>query len=258
MEREYDWSSAHHFADLESPEVVGRSAGARAARRVGARQAASTRAFVLFEPRMAVSLIGHLLGAINGQAVVRKSSFLAGRMDDQIANAALSLTDDPFIARGSGSRPYDGEGRGDGALTLVEAGVLKAWLLDLATARELSLQSNGRAGRGTGSHPSPASTNVLVSPGNLTPEALMRKAGRGLLVTQLMGRGANLVNGDYSRGASGFWFENGEIRYPVGEITIAGNLAGMLMDIEPGNDVDRRERIACPTLLAGEMTIAGK
>ncbi|MGE0231328.1 MAG: TldD/PmbA family protein [Flavobacteriaceae bacterium] len=257
MEREYDWSSARHLSDLRSPEDVGRVAGKRAADRIGARQGPSGRVPVIFEPRMARSLIGHLLGAINGAAIARKSSFLTGRMDEPIASAALSVTDDPFIPRGSASRPFDGDGRSDGRLTLLEEGVLRAWLLDLAAARELSLAPNGRAVRGTGGHPSPSATNVLVSGGAETPEALMQRAGRGLLVTQLMGRGANLVNGDYSRGASGFWFENGRIQYPVNEITIAGNLGEMLASIIPANDVDESDRIACPSLMTGDMTIAG-
>lgn len=257
MEREYGWSSARHLADLRTPEDVGREAGRRAAARAGSQQGPSGRVPVIFEPRMARSLIGHLLGAINGAAIARKSSFLTDRIGEQIASSALTLTDDPFLPRGAASRPFDGDGRSDGPMTLLENGVLKTWLLDLAAARELSLTPNGRAARGTGGHPSPSATNVLVAPGTDSAEALMQRAGRGLLVTQLMGRGANLINGDYSRGASGFWFDNGEIQYPVNEVTIAGNLSEMLHAIVPGADVDESDRIACPSLLIGELTIAG-
>ena len=257
MEREYDWTSARHLADLRSPEEIGREAGLRAASRIDSRQGPSGRFPVIFEPRMARSLIGHLLGAINGAAIARKSSFLTDRIGEQIASAALSIADDPFLPRGGASRPFDGDGRSDGQIALLEKGVLRTWLLDLAAARELSLTPNGRASRGTGGHPSPSATNVRVAPGSDSPEALMKSAGRGLLVTQLMGRGANLINGDYSRGASGFWFDNGEIQHPVNEITIAGNLGDMLVSLVPGADVDDSERIACPSLMTGELTIAG-
>lgn len=257
MERDYDFCSRLHFADLEAPEVIGRRAGERAVKRLNSRRVKTGVFPVVFDPRVARGLAGALASAINGAAVARKTSFLKDKMGQQIASAGITVTDEPLRRRGPSSRPFDGEGVQGEKLVPVESGVLMCWLLSTSTARELRLETNGRGVR-SGSSVTPASTNFAIEPGESTPEELIGAIKSGFYVTELFGHGANLITGDYSRGAAGFWIENGEIAYPVSEITIASNLKEMFMRMVPANDLDRNFGIAAPTLLIEGMTVAGE
>ncbi|MEF2073885.1 TldD/PmbA family protein [Consotaella aegiceratis] len=256
MQRDYDFDSRIHFADLDAAEAIGRRAGERAVGRLNPGKAATGRMPVIFDPRVARGFIGHLLGAINGASVARKTSFLKDRMGDLILPEGVSIVDEPLLERRPGSRPFDGEGIRGQALPLIEEGRLRNWLLDSATARELGLSTNGRASRSS-SGVSPSSTNVVVTPGSKTPEALIRETGRGLYITELIGHGVNLVTGDYSRGASGFLIENGELGAPVSELTIAGNLKDLYRTMTLADDLDTRFSIVAPTLRLESMMVAG-
>ena len=257
MERDFWGAAKTHAADLPDLAEIGRIAGERAVRRLNPRQIATTRTTVWYEPRAAAGLVGHLLGAINGASIARGTSFLRQRMGQKLFREGIHIVDDPLKARGLGSRPFDGEGVAARPLTLVEDGVLRSWLLDSATARELGLATNGRASRGIGA-PSPGSTNVTLAPGALVAADLAKSIGTGFLVTDLIGQGANLVTGDYSRGASGFWIENGEIAYPVSEVTIAGSLDHIFAELQPADDLDDRFSIAAPSVIVEGLTVAGR
>lgn len=256
MERDYDYSSRLHFADLDDPEAIGRSAGERAVKRIGARKVPTGTVTVVFDPRVARGIAGHLAGAINGASVARKTSFLRDMMGKQVASTAITVTDEPLRRRGQASRPFDGEGVGSEKLLMVEKGVLNHWFLSTSAARELGLTTNGRGARG-GSQVSPSSTNVAIEPGERSPEELIGALKNGFYVTEVFGQGVNMVTGEYSRGASGFWIENGELTYPVSEVTIASNLKTMFLGLVPANDLDREYGTAAPTLLIEGMTLAG-
>ncbi|MDQ0316726.1 TldD/PmbA family protein [Amorphus orientalis] len=257
MERDY-WSEGRvHLADMPEDDWIGARAGERAVRRLEPEKITTRKGSVVFEPRIASSLVGHLLGAINAAAVARKTSFLQSKMGEKIFADGVTITDDPFRPRGLASRPFDGEGIAGGPLELVENGVLKSWLLDSASARELGLESNGRARRGVGA-PSPGPTNVTLAAGQMSREELLREIGDGLFVTELIGQGVNLVTGDYSRGAAGFWIEAGEIAYPVSEITIAGNLGDMFLNMIVADDLEENRVVNTPTIAIKGMTIAGR
>jgi PmbA protein len=257
MERDYDYTAAVHFADLEAAERIGRSAGERTVRRLGARKAASQRVPVVFDKRVAGGLLGHLAQAILGSSITRGTSFLKDRLGQTMFKPGTSIIDDARLARGRASKPFDGEGLPTGRLAVVADGVLKSWLLDCRSARQLGLRSTGHASRGTGGPPSPAPTNLYLEAGTQSPEALIGTIGSGFLVTELMGMGVNLVTGDYSRGAAGFWIDDGKIAYPVSEVTIAGNLKDMYLALTPASDLEFRSTINAPTTLVGEMTVAG-
>lgn len=257
MERDYDYSSATHFSDLRAPREVGLEAGRRAARRVNPRKIKSQQVPVVFDRRVASSLIGHLLGAINGAAVARGTSFLKDKLGERIFNEAITITEDPFIPRGHASRPFDGEGLAGARCNIIDQGVLTGWLLDLRSARQLGLKPTGQAARGLNSPPGPGSSNIHLLPGTCAPEDLLRSIGTGLLVTEMIGSSVNMVTGDYSRGASGFWFENGELVYPVSEITIAGNLKHMFPKVTPCSDLEFRSSVNAPTCAVEGLTIAG-
>ena len=256
MERDYDFSSRLHFADLDAPETIGHKAGERAVKRLGARKAATGAVDVVFDPRVARGIAGHLAGAINGAAVARKTSFLRDMMGRQVASAAITVTDEPLRVRGQSSRPFDGEGVEGERLVMVDKGVLGYWFLSTSAARELGLTTNGRGVRG-GSSVSPSSTNLAIEPGERTPQELIGALKTGFYVTEVFGQGVNMVTGEYSRGASGFWIENGQIAYPVSEVTIASNLKTMFLNMVPANDLDRNFGTAAPTLLIEGMTLAG-
>ncbi|HEV7255825.1 MAG TPA: TldD/PmbA family protein [Mesorhizobium sp.] len=256
MERDYDFSSRIHFDALEPPEAIGRRAGERAVRRLNPRKVKTGPVSVVYDPRVARGLAGHLAGAINGASVARKTSFLRDMMGKQVASARITVTDDPLKPRGQASRPFDGEGVEGQALTMVEKGVLKHWFLSTSAARELGLATNGRGARG-GSSVSPSSTNLAIEPGDQSPEDMIRAVGTGFYVTEVFGQGVNMVTGEYSRGAAGFWIENGEIGFPVSEVTIASNLKDMFLHMTPANDLDRNFGTAAPTLLVEGMTLAG-
>ena len=257
MERDYDFSSAHYLADLGDPQVVGRSAAERTLKRLNPRKVKSQAVPVVFDPRVSNSIVGHLAGAINGVSIARGTSFLKAKMGQRIFPEGTRIVDDPHIVRGVRSKPFDGEGVANRAMNLIEDGVLKTWLLDSAAARQLGLTSTGHAARGTGGPPSPSVSNLYLVPGKETPEALIADIADGFYVTELIGMGVSGVTGDYSRGAAGFWIENGKITYPVSEITIASNLNDMFAKVRPANDLIFKYGTNAPTLRIDGMTIAG-
>ncbi|WP_185984896.1 TldD/PmbA family protein [Aureimonas mangrovi] len=257
MQRDYDFDSRIHFSDLEEPEAIGRQAGERAVRRLNPRSLPTGRRTIVFDPRVARGFVGHLVSALNGASIARGTSFLKDRMGRAVLPAGIDVRDEPLLARRAASRPFDGEGVRGASLSLVEDGVLASWLLDTATARELGLQTNGRAMR-SGGGVSPGATNVVMTQGAESPDDLLAAAEGGIYVTELIGSGANLVTGDYSRGASGFLIEGGQLGGPVSELTIAGHLSEMFMALRPANDADERYQIVAPTLHLGEMTVAGR
>ncbi len=257
MERDWDASSKIWGSDLDAPALVGRRAGERAVRRLNPRKVDTRTATVIWEPRSATSLVGHLLSAINGASIARKTSFLKDRLGERVFAPGITIVDDPYRRRGLASRPFDGEGVAGPVLNLIEDGVLGHWLLDGASARELGMRSNGRGGRGTGS-PSPGSTNVRLLPGLTTRSDMIASVKEGLLVTDMIGSGVNGITGDYSRGASGFWIENGEIGAAVSEITVAGNLSDMFSRLAVADDVEDRFSISAPSIMIEGLTIAGR
>lgn len=257
MERDYDFSSRIYFDELEDATAIGRSAGARAVKRLNARQAQTGRVNVVYDPRVARGIASHLASAINGASVARKTSFLKDRMGMKILGDTINITDDPLRVRGSASRPFDGEGLEGIPLNMIENGVLKHWFLSTSTGKELGLPSNGRGNR-SGSTVVPSSTNFAIEPGEKTPEELIRAVGTGFYVTELFGQGVDMITGEYSRGASGYWIENGELSYPVSEVTLASNLKEMFLNLIVANDIDRNFGVASPTLLIEGMTLAGK
>ncbi len=256
MERDYDFSSRQHYLDLESAAAIGKSAGERAVRRLGGRRVPTGTVTAIFDPRVARGIAGHLAGAINGASVARKTSFLRDMMGKQVASAAITVTDDPLRRRGQASRPFDGEGVRGQPLTMVDRGILQHWFLSNSAAKELGLTTNGRGAR-SGSSVSPTSTNLAIEPGDVSPKDMIAGLTSGLYVTEVFGQGVNMVTGEYSRGASGFWIENGELTFPVTEVTIASNLKDMFLALVPANDLDRNFGTAAPTLLIEGMTLAG-
>jgi len=257
MERDYDGDSRIFQRDLRSASDIGKSAANRALERLDARKPPTGAYPVLFDERISSSLIGHLLGAINGSAITRGASFLRDAMGEQVLPTGLSLIEDPHRARVSGSRPFDAEFLPTAKRAIVEDGVLQGWTLDLGTARQLGLQSTGNAARGTSSGPSPSSWNVALTQGAASRDDLIRDMGTGLLVTSMIGSTINPNTGDYSRGAAGLWVENGEVTHAINECTIAGNLRDMLRALIPANDARTHLSRVVPSLLVPGMTIAG-
>lgn len=258
MERDWAAESRTFQADLPSAASVGTLAGTRAVERAAPRRPKTGAYPVLLDERIAGSLIGHLLAAINGSAIARGASWLRDAMGAQVLPAGLSLIEDPHRPRISGSRPFDAEGLPTARRVIVENGVLTSWTLDLATARKLGLQSTASASRGTSAPPSPGAGNVALTQGSLSREALLREMGTGLLVTSFIGATINPTTGDYSRGASGYWVENGELAYPVNECTVAGNLRDMLLRLTPANDARAHLSHLVPSLLVEGLTLAGQ
>jgi PmbA protein len=257
MERDYDSTSARHASDMESPEVVGRRAGERTVARLNARTPKSQSVPIVYDPRVSAGLVGHFAGAISGASIARGVSFLKDRMGTEVFASAINIIDDPHRLRGLRSKPFDGEGVKNKRMALIEKGVLKTWLLDCSSGKQLGLASTGHAARGTGGPPSPASTNLFMEPGTLSPDDLIADIADGFYVTELMGMGVNGVTGDYSRGAAGFWIENGKRAWPVSGATIAGNLKDMFLRITPANDLEFRYGTNAPTLRVEGMTVAG-
>ena len=257
MQRDYDYHSTVHLSDLDDPAAIGRSAGERAVTRLNPSRPKTARLPVVYDPRVAGGLVGHLLGAINGSGVARGTSFLKDRMGERIFAPGIAIHDDPRRVRGARSRVFDGEGTPTQARALIEDGVLTTWLLDTRSARQLGLKSTGHASRGTGGPPSPSATNVYLAAGRLTPAELMADIKLGLYVTELIGMGVNGVTGDYSRGAAGFMIRDGAIAEPVAEITIAGNLKEMFPNMTPANDLRFRRGTDAPTVRVEGLTIAG-
>ncbi len=258
MERDWAAESRTFQADLPDPESIGRLAGERAVARSGARKPKTGAFPVIFDERVASSLIGHLLAAANGSAVVRGATWLRDALGVQVLPKGLSIVEDPARPRISASRPFDGEGLAPHRRAIVDDGVLAGWTLDLGTARKLGLASTASAVRGPGSAPSPGVTNIALTQGTKGRDALAADMGTGLLVTSMIGSSINPTTGDYSRGASGFWVENGQIAYPVNECTLAGNLRDMLLRIVPANDARGHLSYVVPSLLVEGLMLAGE
>jgi PmbA protein len=258
MERDYDYTTAPHASDLASPESVGRKAGERTVARANPRKIDTCKVPVVFDPRVSGSLVGHLVGAVNGASIARKTSFLRERLGQRLFANDIRIIDDPLRPRGLRSQSFDAEGVKVKQLAIIDEGVLTSWLLDCATARELGLVTTGHAHRGVSSSPSPGPYNLHLEAGQATPAELISDIKQGFYVTDLIGSGVNGVTGDYSRGASGFWIENGIITYPVSEVTIAGHLLEIFKSMVPANDLEFRYGINAPTVRIEGLTLGGR
>ena len=257
MERDYDYDSKTHIGDLKSATMIGRSAGERAVRRLSPRKPKSRTAPVIFDNRLSASLLSHLAGAVNGAAIARGVSFLKNKKGEKIFADNINIIDDPHVARGQGSRPFDGEGVVNARIDLIKNGVLTDWLMNSSQAAQLGLETNGRATRGTGGTPGSGSTNLYLEAGTHSADDLLKQANEGLLLTDMFGPQVNSNTGDYSVGCSGFWVENGASAYPVSEITIAGNILEMFAGMVHANDLEFRGSTNAPSILIPAMTIAG-
>jgi len=259
MERDYWFSSARSHAKLESPAAIGRRAAERTVRRLGARKVSTQNVPVIFDPMTARSLIGAIFDAIEGDAVYRNASFLAGKLGERVASEQVTIIDDGTIPGLFGTSPFDDEGVPSRRTVVIDRGVLRSYLLNTYTARKLGLRTTGNAARGVTGNAGVGHGNFFLEKGTRSPEEMIRGVRQGLYVTELIGQGVNIVTGDYSRGAAGLWIENGEFAYPVSEITIASTLQRMLTGLETvGSDLEFRGSVASPTLLIGEMTISGQ
>ncbi|MCV6548402.1 MAG: TldD/PmbA family protein [Cohaesibacter sp.] len=257
MERDYDYSACLHHQDLKTAASVGQKAGERAVARLNPAKVETGTYDIVYDPRIATSLIGHFIGAINGAAIARQTSFLKDKLGQQIFAKGITISDDPLRPRGMGSHPFDGEGVGSTKINWIEDGFLTQWVLDSATAAELGLQTNGRAAR-AGANPRPGSTNLTLEAGETSPQELICNIKDGIYLTDLIGQGVNGVTGDYSRGASGFRIRNGEIAEAVSEFTIAGNLHDMFARLIPASDLVLEKSTNAPTCLIEAMTVAGR
>lgn len=257
MESDYDFASAVYGSELDDPAEVGRRAGERAVQRLGSKKPPTRRLPVVFDPRVSNSLLRHLAGAISGPSIARGTSFLKDRLNHQIFAKGITIVDDPHRPHGLASKPFDGEGLANRRMNIVDDGRLTTWILDLSSARQLGLRSTGHAARGTSSPPSPSTSNLYMEPGSVTPAELLADIADGFYVTSLMGMGINGVTGDYSRGASGFRIEKGELTVPISEATVAGNLKDMFLNLTPADDLIFRYGANAPTLRIDGMTLAG-
>ncbi|MGY9013971.1 MAG: TldD/PmbA family protein, partial [Rhodospirillales bacterium] len=235
MERDYDYSSAVYASDLTAPREIGRSAGEKAVRRLNPRKVETGQVPVVYDPRVSRSIIGHLAGAVSGTAVARGTTFLKDSLEKEIFSTSVNIIDDPLRKRGLRSKPFDGEGLATRPLNIIDKGRLTTWVLDLRSARQLGMQSTGHASRGTSGPPSPSMSNLYLEAGAQSPKELIKNITSGFYITELIGFGVNQVTGDYSRGASGFWIENGELTFPVSEVTVAGKLVDMFANITPAS-----------------------
>ena len=257
MERDYDYSSKVYGEDLKDGEKIGREAAKKTLARIGAKKPVTGQYPVIFDPRVSRSMASHFASALNGSSIARKTSFLKDSLSHKIANESVTLIDDPFLKRGLGSRLFDAEGLGTSKHVLIKDGVLENWLLDLSSARQLNILPTANAKRGISGPPAPGTTNLILLPGEASPESIISSISNGFYVTDMIGSSVSMVTGDYSRGASGFWIKNGELSTPITEATIAGNLKDMFMTLKPANDLDFSHSINCPTMLIDGMTIAG-
>ncbi len=257
MESDYEYASTVFGAELEDPAAVGRRAGERAVRRLGAKKPPTKRLPVVYDPRISNSLLRHLAGAISGPAIARGTSFLKDKLNEAIFAEGITIVDDPHRPHGLASKPFDGEGLANRRLNIVERGRLTTWILDLSSARQLCMTSTGHASRGISSPPSPSTSNLYMEPGKLTPAELLADIDDGFYITGMMGMGINGVTGDYSRGASGFRIEKGELTTPISEATVAGNLKDMFRNITPANDLVFKYATNAPTLRIDGMMLAG-
>lgn len=258
MERDYDFSSARHKSDLATPEEIGKTAAEKAIKRLNPRRVKTCIVPVILDPRVAKSLVGSFSSAVNGASVARGSTFLKNSMGKNIFKNGINIINNPLIKRGLASKPYDAEGVANAKICLVENGILQNWLLDIRSSNQLGLKTNGCASRGLASPPSPSCSNLYMENGEESAANLISSVKSGFYVTETFGMGVNIITGDYSQGASGFWIENGEITYSVSEITIAGSLNDMFTQITPANDLEFRYNTNSPTLLIEKMTVAGE
>jgi PmbA protein len=256
MQRDHAWHSARHLDDLEAASDLGRRAGSRAVARLNPTRPKPGKYPILFDPRVSSTLLGHLAGAISGAAIARKTSFLQDKLGSAIFGPGVSIVDDPLRRRGLRSRPFDGEGVRVSRHELVSDGVLKTWIAESASARQLGIAPTGHAARGVGGAPSASPSNLYLAAGSRSRDELLRAFPEAVLIIELIGQGVNPVTGDYSRGAVGFMVRNGEIAEPVSEITIASNLVDMFATLEPGSDLEFRRGIDAPTVLIPAMTVA--
>lgn len=257
MQRDYDYSAARYFSDLESPEKIGLEAARRVLEKLNPRKVPSGRYPVIFDPRISRNLVSDFATGVSGSSVARGTSYLKSKMEEKLFPININIIDDPHIKRGQASKPFDGEGVANAKLKLVENGVLKSWLLDTRSANQLKLITNGRASRGGGGPSSPSNTNLYLENGTLPVEKMLAEIKSGFYVTEVFGMGINYTNGDYSQGAAGFWIENGELAYPVSEVTLAGNLLEMFQNLTPANDLKMKYSTNAPTLRIDGMTLAG-
>jgi PmbA protein len=257
MERDYAYHSVRHLTDLDDPETIGQQAGTRAVRRMNPVRLKSGSMPVVFDPRVGPTLLGHLMGAISGSSIARKTSFLLDALGTAIFGGDVTIVDDPWLKRGFRSRAYDGEGLATKPMTIIDKGVLTGWIAESASARQIGIDPTGHAARGVSGAPGVSATNVRMAPGTVTPAALMADIADGFYVTELIGMGVNGLTGDYSRGASGFRIVKGEIAESVSEVTIAGNLKSMFAALIPANDLTLRYTTNTPTIRIDGMTIAG-
>ena len=257
MERDYDYSAAVFAEDLDDPAEIGRSAAARTISRLGADKPKTGSFPVVFDRRISRSLAGHMASALNGMAIARGTSFLKDSLGEAVANSQISLIDDPLRPRSFGGRAFDGETLPVNRRALIDKGVLTGWFLDLATSEQLGMTPTGNAGRSLSGPPSPSPSNLMIANGDISVEALISDIKDGFLVTELMGSSVSLLTGDYSRGAAGFWIENGVVTHPVSEATIAGNLRDMFMQMIPADDIDMRQSMAAPSIRVDGLTVAG-
>lgn len=257
MERDYDYDSKVYGEDLRAAADIGAEAGRRAVRRLNPRKVKSCQVPVVFDPRQSRAMLSHLISAISGPSVARGTSFLKDKLGQRIFPESVNIIDDPFVRRGLRSRPFDSEGLAVSRRALIENGVLTTWLLDLRSARQLGLNSTGHAARGASGPPGPAPANVWMEPGKVSVKDLIADIREGFYVVETMGMGVNGVTGDYSKGAAGYWIENGEIAYPVSEITIASNLNDMMLNLTAADDLEMRYGVDAPTLRIEGMTVAG-
>lgn len=257
MQRDYDYDLTTHIADLAAADRIGREAARRTLERMNPRKLPSQQAAIFFEPRISRSLLAAFAGAISGAAIARGTSFLKQELGKKIFSDAITITDDPLRKRGLASHAFDAEGVAAKKMALIENGVLTSWLLDCRSARQLKLQTTGHASRGLAGTPHPSSTNLYIEPGTHTPQQLLQQFGNGFYVTETIGHGTNLLTGDFSVGASGFWIENGERTFPVSEVTIAGNLKDMFATLIAADDLQFKYATNAPTLAVPSMTIAG-
>jgi len=257
MERDYDYTGAVWAEDLQSPEAIGRSAGERSVKRLNPQKAKTQQVPVVFDHRAARSLVGHLSGAINGSSIARGTSFLKESMGKDIFSPNVTIVDDPHRMRGLRSAAFDDEGLATHRRNIIDQGKLTTWFLDLRSARQLGLEPTGHAGRGVSSPPSPGASNLYLAAGEMSVAELIKDIKAGFFITELIGMGVNTVTGDYSRGASGFWIENGEITHPVSEVTVAGHLSEIFKSLTPANDLEFLYGVDAPTVRIEGLTLAG-
>jgi PmbA protein len=257
MQRDYWYDVRRKFSDMDSAEEIGRIAAERTLRKLNARPVTTQSIPIVLEPNIAASIVGNIFQAVSGESIFRKASFLVGQLGERVANEKVTIIDDGRIPKGLGSRPFDAEGLPTRKTVVIQGGVLESYLLDTYTARKLGMKSTGNASRGLIGSPGVDAGNIYLQPGEYSQDEIIRTVSKGLLVTELLGFGVNIVTGDYSRSASGIWIENGELQFPVQGVTIAGNLKEMLNSIEMiGNDLDFRGSTVSPTILIGSMMVS--